>query len=111
MKERPSCVADGCDNRVVGKAAGLERDVEDHWVLGELVEVGDGGQEDVGGGGDRGELARADGGEDGEERVVVVADRLDLYLLASVIYLVSQQDIPLARPALPGCCPCDQHSA
>lgn len=78
MEESPSCVADGCDDRVVGKAAGLERDVKHDRVLGELVEVRDGGEEDVGGGCDGDELARADRREDGEERVGVVADRLNL---------------------------------
>lgn len=48
-------------------------------ILCELVEVGDGGEQDVGGGGNGSELARADGGEDREERVVVMADRSDLF--------------------------------
>jgi hypothetical protein len=53
-------------------------DVEDHRVVGQLVEVRDGRKEDIGSGGDGGELAGTDGAKDGEERVGVVADRLDL---------------------------------
>lgn len=79
MEESPSCVADGCDDRIVGEATRLERHMQNDGILCELVEVGDGGEQDVGGGGNGSELARADGGEDREERVVVMADRSDLF--------------------------------
>ena len=52
--------------------------MEYYWVVGQLVEVRDGREEDIGSGGDGGKLAGTDRAEDGEERVGVVADRLDL---------------------------------
>lgn len=78
LDKGPSRVADGGDDGVVGKVAGLEGNVEDYGIIGQLVEVGDGGQEDRGGRGDGDELAGADRGEDGEQRVSIVADREDL---------------------------------
>jgi hypothetical protein len=78
LQEGPSRVADGCDGGVVGEAGGLEGDVDDDGEVDQLVEVGDGGEEDAGGGGDGDELSVPDGGEDGEQRVGVVPDRDNL---------------------------------
>ncbi len=59
--------------------------MQDDGVVGQLVEVRDGGQEDRGRGGDGDELARADGREDGEEGVSIVADGLNLRRTMSAI--------------------------
>lgn len=47
-------------------------------MVGQLVEVRDGGEEDVGRGGDGDELSGADGGVDGKQRVGIVSDWDDL---------------------------------
>jgi len=60
-------------------------------VVGQLVEVGDGGEEDDGAGGDRDEAPVADRGEDGEERVGIMPDAQ---------YLVSAEECE--RPATGG---------
>lgn len=60
-------------------ASRLERNMEDDRVVCQLVEVGDGGQENRGWCGHGDEFAGSNRRKDGEKRVVVVADGLDLY--------------------------------
>lgn len=52
--------------------------MDDHGQICQTVEMRDRGDEDGGAGGDGDELAIADGCEDGEERVGIVSDGLDL---------------------------------
>jgi hypothetical protein len=52
--------------------------VKDDWVLGELVKVWYRLDEDGGGGGHTGDLARADGLEDGKKWIRILADGKEL---------------------------------
>ena len=58
--------------------------MEDDGVVRQFVQVGDGGKKNRGSGGDGDELPRADGGENGEQRVSIVSNRLDLSWAALV---------------------------
>ena len=52
--------------------------MEDDGVACELVEVGDGSKQDRGGSGDGDQLARTNGGINGQQWISVVSYRLDL---------------------------------
>lgn len=66
FEESKAALPYGGNGGVVGVLGGLQCDVENHRVLRELVEAGDGAEKDWRGRRDRGDLPRANGVEDGE---------------------------------------------
>jgi hypothetical protein len=62
------------DGREVRKAGWLNRHVDNDGILGELIEMRYRLNEDGGGGGHTGEFTRANGLEDREERIRILAD-------------------------------------
>lgn len=74
LEECEARLPDRGDVGEVWKAGGLHRYMEDDRVLCKLVEVRYRLNEDRGCGGYAGDSARADGLEDGEERISILAD-------------------------------------
>jgi len=73
--------------------------VKDDWVLGELVKVGYRFYENGRGGGDAGELARADGLKDREERIRILANSDELVQLSELPFDSKEHNIPLSVPS------------
>jgi len=72
-------VPDARDVAIVGVSCGVQGNVDDQRVLGQLVKVGYALDEDVARGGHAGELAIAQGLESREQRVGVLANGEDLW--------------------------------